>query len=236
MVVPSRSLLGRGASHGARHRPWAAVRGAEHRAVCPGILYLPRVRKLVNYFLRGLVVLAPLVITLWITYELFRRVDGLLGLPIPGLGLVLTVAVITMFGFLASNLITRGWLAALESVFARLPFVRLLYSSTRDLLDAFVGEKRRFDRPVAITLTPGGTLKAMGFVTRDSLEQLGMPGYVAVYLPQSYNFAGNLLMVPAAQVEPVPAESADVMTFIVSGGVSGGSSLPPRNGNLLPPA
>lgn len=193
-------------------------------------------RRLVNYFLRGLVVLAPLVITAWITYELFRRVDGLLGLPIPGLGLLLTVAAITLFGFLASNLITRGWLAALESVFARLPFVRLLYSSTRDLLDAFVGEKRRFDRPVAITLAPGGTLKAMGFVTRDSLDVLGMPGYVAVYLPQSYNFAGNLLMVPASQVEAVPAESADVMTFIVSGGVSGGVTPVDRPGAILPPA
>lgn len=192
-------------------------------------MYLPRVRRLLNYFLRGLVVLAPLVITLWITYEVFRRVDGLLGLPIPGLGFVVTIAGITLFGLLASNLITRGWLAALENIFARLPFVRLLYSSTRDLLDAFVGEKRRFDRPVSVTLTPGGTLKALGFVTRDSLEQLGMPGHVAVYLPQSYNFAGNLIIVPAAQVEPVSAESSDVMAFIVSGGVSGatgGGAIP----------
>ena len=180
-------------------------------------------RRLINYFLRGLVVLAPLVITLWITYEVFRRVDGLLGLSIPGLGFIVTVAAITLFGFLASNLITRGWLAALEGIFARLPFVRLLYSSTRDLLDAFVGEKRRFDRPVAVTLAPGGTVKALGFVTRHAMDSLGMPGYVAVYLPQSYNFAGNLILVPSAQVEPVQAESSDVMAFIVSGGVSGGT-------------
>ena len=181
-------------------------------------------RRLINYFLRGLVVLAPLVITLWITYEIFRRVDGLLGLPIPGLGFIVTLAGITLFGFLASNLITRGWLAALEGIFARLPFVRLLYSSTRDLLDAFVGEKRRFDRPVTVTLVPGGTVKAFGFVTRDSLESLGLPGYVAVYLPQSYNFAGNLILVPGDQVVAVPAASADVMAFIVSGGVSGSAA------------
>lgn len=181
-------------------------------------------RRLLNYFLRGLVVLAPLAITLWITYEIFRRVDGLLGLPIPGLGFIVTVVGITLFGFLASNLITRGWLATLEGIFARLPFVRLLYSSTKDLLDAFVGEKRRFDRPVAVTLTPGGTVKALGFVTRHSLDSLGLPGYVAVYLPQSYNFAGNLILVPTTQVQAVPADSSDVMTFIVSGGVSGGDA------------
>jgi len=180
------------------------------------------VRRLLNYFLRGLVVLAPLAITLWITYEVFRRVDGLLGLSIPGLGFVLTIAVITLFGFFASSLLTRSWLAAVEAIFQRLPFVRLLYSSTRDMLDAFVGEKRRFDAPVAVTLTPGGTVKVLGFVTRDSLDELGLPGEVAVYLPQSYNFAGNLIIVPATQVQPIPAESSDVMTFIVSGGVSGG--------------
>lgn len=179
------------------------------------------VRRFVNYFLRGLVVLAPLVITLWITYEILRRVDGLLGLPIPGLGFVITIAAITLFGFLASNLLTRSWLAAVEGIFARLPFVRLLYSSTRDLLDAFVGEKRRFDKPVAVTLTEGGSIRILGFVTRESLDHLGLPGQVAVYVPQSYNFAGNLIVVPAAQVVPLAAESAEVMAFIVSGGVSG---------------
>lgn len=210
---------------GSRWRPSRApARGlaAPSVAIAPPTEYPPLVRRLLNYFLRGLVVLAPLVITLWITFEVFRRVDGLLGLPIPGLGFVVTVVGITLFGFFASNLITRGWLAALEGIFARLPFVRLLYSSTKDLLDAFVGEKRRFDTPVAVALTPGGTIKALGFVTRKSLAQLGLEGHVAVYLPQSYNFAGNLILVPAAQIERLDAESADVMAFIVSGGVSGG--------------
>ena len=193
-------------------------------------------RRLINYFLRGLVVLAPLVITLWITYEVFRRVDGLLGLSIPGLGFVLTVAGITLFGFFASSLITRSWLAAVEGIFARLPFVRLLYSSTKDLLDAFVGEKRKFDKPVAVTLMPGGTVRVLGFVTRESLDHLGLPGEVAVYLPQSYNFAGNLILVPSAQVEPLAAESADVMTFIVSGGVSGGDGAAAARATAADPA
>jgi uncharacterized membrane protein len=183
--------------------------------------------RLLKYFFRGLVVLAPLVLTVWLTVEIFRRVDrwlgGLFGFTIPGAGVLLTIALITLFGFLASNLLARTLLGAVEAIFARLPFVRLLYGSTRDLLNAFVGERRRFDAPVLVSLSPDSNLKALGFVTQESLERYGLGGHVAVYLPQSYNFAGNLVVVPASQVEHVRAGGADVMAFIVSGGVTGGS-------------
>src|SRR3712207_9257948 len=107
--------------------------------------------RLLKYFFRGLVVLAPLVLTVWLTVEIFRRVDrwlaGIFGFTIPGAGVLLTIAGITLFGFLASNLLARTLLGAVEAIFVRLPFVRLLYASTRDLLNAFVGERRRFDAP-----------------------------------------------------------------------------------------
>jgi uncharacterized membrane protein len=178
-------------------------------------------RKLVNYFLRGLVVTAPVGLTLYVCWAVLRAIDGWLGLSIPGAGFVITLAVITLIGFLASNLVTRGVVAFLESSLNRLPFVRLLYSSTKDLLNAFVGEKRRFDRPVLVTYFPGSTAKALGFVTQDALGRFGLDRYVAVYLPQSYNFAGTLMLFPTDQVTPVNAESSDVMAFIVSGGVAG---------------
>src|SRR3982751_4110485 len=122
---------------------------------------------LLKYFFRGLVVLTPVILTVWLTVELFRRVDrwlgGLFGSTIPGAGVLITVAVITVSGFLASNLLARTLLGAVEAIFTRLPFVRLLYASTRDLLNAFVGERRRFDAPVLVTLAPGSELKALGF-------------------------------------------------------------------------
>ena len=184
--------------------------------------------RLLKYFFRGLVVLAPLVLTVWLTFEIFLRVDrwlgGLFGFTIPGAGVLLTIALITLFGFLASNLLARTLLGAVEALLARLPFVRLLYGSTRDLLNAFVGERRRFDTPVLVTLSPESNLKTLGFVTQESLERYGLPTYVAVYLPQSYNFAGNLVVVPATQVERVRAGGADVMAFIVSGGVTAAAS------------
>jgi len=191
--------------------------------------------RIVNYFLRGLVVTAPVALTLYICWAIFVRLDSWLHLPVPGAGFLLTLALITLVGFLASNLMTRGLVAMVEAMLQRLPFVRLLYTSTKDLLNAFVGEKRRFDRPVVVALTPGGSAKALGFVTADSLEHLGLPGQVAVYLPQSYNFAGNILLFPADQVQPLQAESADVMAFIVSGGISTGAPAPapsPRDRTL----
>ena len=179
-------------------------------------------KRLLGYFLRGLVVLAPLAVTVYVCVLVFRTIDGWLGLPYPGAGFVATVALVTLVGFLASSLLAQALarlLAIVERALTRLPFVRLLYTSTKDLLNAFVGERRRFDRPVAIALV--GEVRALGFVTSPDLARLRLPGMIAVYLPQSYNFAGNLVVVPAALVAPLAADSADVMAFVVSGGVTG---------------
>jgi len=179
-------------------------------------------KRLLGYFLRGLVLLAPLAVTAYVCYLIFVTIDGWLGLPVPGAGFAVTVLLVTLVGVLGSSLATRtlaGLLTLVERAVTRLPFVRLLYTSTKDLLNAFVGERRRFDRPVTLALGTDG-LKVLGFVTRDDLSRLGLAGHVAVYIPQSYNFAGNLLVAPAAAVTPLAAESADVMAFIVSGGVT----------------
>ncbi len=180
-------------------------------------------RKLIAYFLRGLVITAPVAVTLWVCWTLFQRIDGLLDLPIPGAGFLVTLVAITLVGAVGSSLVTAGLVSVIESSIEKLPFVRLVYSSTRDLLNAFVGEKRRFDIPVTVTLVPGSGVKMIGFVTRESLDIFGLPGYVAVYVPQAYAFAGHLLLVPALQVEPLRGESADLMAFVVSGGVADGA-------------
>ncbi|MFN5599240.1 MAG: DUF502 domain-containing protein [Gemmatimonas sp.] len=178
-------------------------------------------RRLLGYFARGLVLLAPLAVTVWVCWIVFTNVDGWLGLPIPGAGVVATLVLITIFGFLGSNLLTRSAVAALEAIMTRLPFVRLLYGSTKDLLNAFVGEKRRFDKPVIVSITPDDSVRLMGFVTQESLRHLGLAEYVAVYCPHSYNFSGQLYVVSASKVQPVDVASADVRAFVVSGGVAG---------------
>jgi uncharacterized membrane protein len=187
-------------------------------------------RKLPGYFLRGALVTAPLALTLYIIAWLLRTIDRILPVPIPGLGLVLTVTLITLIGFLTSNVVGRGVLEAIDRFLKRLPLVKLVYTSIKDLIGAFVGERRSFDRAVAVRLSADSPLRVLGFVTRPGLAVLGMPTHVAVYLPQSYNFAGNLVIVPAELVEQLDVTSSELMTFIVSGGVSGlgvGQSLLP---------
>jgi len=189
--------------------------------------------RLINYFLKGLVFLAPLGVTVYVCVRIFTTIDGWLGFNQPGAGFAISVVLITLVGFLAQSFLTRSLLNVVETILNRLPFVRLLYSSTKDLLNAFVGEKRRFDKPVLVTPFPGGVGRMFGFVTQESLAAIGMAGFITVYLPHSYAVSGVLWVFPASAVTRVDADSAEVMAFIVSGGVTG----PPGTAELklMPP-
>lgn len=177
--------------------------------------------RLLGYFARGLVLLAPLVVTVWFCWLVFTRVDGWLGLPIPGAGFAATIVLIILVGVLGSSILTRSAMSMLERLLSRLPFVRLLYGSTKDLLNAFVGEKRRFDKPVLMQVHAQSALRMVGFVTQESLQHLGLDAHVSVYCPHSYNFSGQLYVVPSSHVTPLDVTSADALAFVVSGGVSG---------------
>lgn len=187
-------------------------------------------RVLVRYFLRGLLVFVPAVLTIVIVVFVFRAVDAWMGLDIPGVGFVATVAIVIAAGALASNFVTRRVFEAVEATFRRLPFVKLLYSAIRDVTDAFVGEGKGFDRPVFVTVDEASGLKVTGFLTRESLDGVGLADHASVYVPQAYNFAGQLLVVPRRLVTPIPAKGADTMAFIVSGGVAELRTPPPGDG------
>ncbi|MCU0648685.1 MAG: DUF502 domain-containing protein [Gemmatimonadaceae bacterium] len=178
-------------------------------------------RRLVGYFVRGVLVVAPLAVTVYICWKIFEAIDGWLNLPYPGAGFALTILLITVVGAVAGNLVTRTVVRFFDGLLSRVPFVRLLYSATKDLLDAFVGEKRRFDRPALVHVVPGSGVAALGFITQESAEAIGLADHVAVYLPHSYNWSGQLLVVPRAQIEPIDGEPSEVMAFIVSSGVTG---------------
>jgi uncharacterized membrane protein len=183
--------------------------------------------KLVRYFLQGLMFVVPAAVTIYVVYFIFRIVDGWLNLealvnrPVPGAGFLLTLLLITLAGFLATNIATRWLFSSLDQIFTRLPLVKLFYTSMRDLVEAFVGDKKRFNRPVLVSLGDGSGLALPGFLTRADLTGLGLSEHVAVYFPQSYNFAGNVLVVPRQRVTPLEVDSTTAMTFIVSGGVAG---------------
>ena len=185
--------------------------------------------RLLNYFFRGLIGLAPAVITIYVFWLIISAVDQWMGLSVPGLGIAVTVVLVTLFGFFASTVLARWIVKLMDTTFNRLPLVRLVYSSTKDLLDAFVGEKRRFDRPVVVTTAADGVEKAFGFVTTEAMSRFGLDGHVTVYLPFSYTFTGVIRIYPVANVKPLQTDSAELMAFVVSGGVTeavsqGGSS------------
>jgi uncharacterized membrane protein len=180
---------------------------------------------IVKNFLRGIVILLPIALTVWLLYESFVRIDRLLALPTPGLGFLIMFLIILGTGVLASNFFVREFFALTEWVFTKAPLVRIVYAAIKDLLEAFVGDKKRFNRPVSVALTGDGGVRTLGFVTQDDLSFLSLPGLVAVYLPFCYSVAGSLVIVPAARVQALDADSAQVMALIVSGGVSR-SSMP----------
>lgn len=177
-------------------------------------------KKLTRYFLEGLLFLVPVVVTIYVLYILFIKIDRIFRFEIPGMGFIVTIITVTIIGFIASNFLTRGLVRTTDRALSRLPLVKMIYTSLKDLIGAFVGEKKGFNRPVLVSLSPEDSVQVIGFVTRDSLDALGLTGKVAVYLPQSYNFAGNLIIVPKDRVTTLNAESGNVMAFIVSGGIT----------------
>lgn len=188
-------------------------------------------KRLVRYFLRGCLVTAPLGLTIYVVWLVLSWIDSLLPIPVPGLGLVATVALITLAGMFTSNVVGRSFVDLAEGLLRRLPLVKLVFTSIKDLVSAFVGDKRRFDVPVSVALMPGSNVRLLGFVTREGMSRFGQPDSVAIYFPQSYNFAGSLALVPRDQVEVLDLPPSEMMTFIVSGGVSGfgvGESMLPH--------
>ena len=173
---------------------------------------------LLKNFLRGLVIVVPIALTVYLLVQTFLALDRLLRLPTPGLGIAILLGAILLIGALAGNFVGRRVFALTEKIFTRAPIVRIVYAAIKDLLEAFVGNKRRFDRPVTVAVGDG--IRTFGFITQDDLGSLGMPGDVAVYVPFSYTWDGCLLVVARERVRALEADSANIMALVVSGGIS----------------
>jgi len=178
-------------------------------------------RKVLKYFLRGLIYTIPLGVTFYIIYTLFTFFDNLINVNIPGLGLIIVFALITIIGILGSSYISVPVKNYIKRLLDRVPLIKTLYTSIGDLLSAFVGEKKRFNKPVLVKISADGGVEKIGFITEEDLSELGIPGEkIAVYLPHSYNFSGNLFIVEKSRVTLINQNASEVMKFIVSGGVS----------------
>lgn len=182
----------------------------------------PVVKRVIGYIINGLLITLPLFTTLYIIWKIFSWLDSLIPgeRSYPGLGILMLLVLLFVMGFVGSKIINEPLKRWLLRLLDRVPLIKTVYKSITDLLGAFVGSKKRFNKPVLVKVSKDLEVEMIGFVTDEDLDELGdVPGKVAVYFPMSYSFAGHLMIVPKALVKPIDKNAVDIMKYIVSGGV-----------------
>ncbi len=185
-------------------------------------------KKIFSYFLQGLLLVAPLVITGYIIYAVFASIDGwladnlekLIGFHLPGLGILVLFVFLTILGMLGQLTVIKPLKAVFQKLLSRVPLLNLLYTSLNDLLSAFVGKEKKFNTPVKVLFNAENNLWKLGFITKNDLPEIEEPNLSAVYFPHSYNFSGELYLIPNERIFPIDISAAQVMKFVVSGGVT----------------
>ncbi|WP_221393372.1 DUF502 domain-containing protein [Dyadobacter sp. NIV53] len=187
-------------------------------------------KRILSYFIRGLVLIAPLYATGLIIWSGIEFLDNIIPINIsisehqevylPGLGVLIIVSGIILLGFFFSTIVPQSFLKFAENIMRRIPLVSLIYYSIKDLILAFVGDKKKFNQPVLVTMYKETGIKKIGFITQTDLSHLNISDHVAVYMPLSYSLSGELFIVPTENVTYLNATTTDMMKMLVSGGVS----------------
>ncbi len=178
-------------------------------------------KRIVQYFIQGLVFVLPLAITFYLIYLVLTWLDNIIPFKVPGLGILVILAGITIVGFLFQIIVTTPAMGIINRLFKRAPLLKVIYTSIKDLFSAFVGKEKKFEKPVLVTIDKANNIKRLGFLTQTDLSVMNVPeGLVSIYFPSSYGILGELYIVPIELVEPIEGHPAEVMKFIVSGGVS----------------
>lgn len=191
-----------------------------------------RYSHILQYFLQGLLILAPITITIYAIYFIVSGIDNLI--PIftftdetgkvhvrnYGVGFILVIGIIVAIGYFSSFFITGRIVSLLDKLMQRTPGIKHIYTTTRDFVEAFAGNKKKFTQNVLANVDDNEVWR-LGFITRGDMKDFGLPGYVAVYIPMSYSVAGNVYIIPKHRVKLLPhIGSAQTMKFAVSGGVT----------------
>ena len=178
-------------------------------------------KKFINYFLQGLLYIVPITVTLYVVVWTFQKIDGILPFQFPGLGLIVIISLITIIGFLGSAVITSPINAFFQNLLKRAPLLKTIYSSVKDLMNTFVGNKKGFSESVLVKVYENSTIERIGFITNEDVESLNIAkGKVLVYMPHSYAISGQLFVVEKKNLTPIDKSSAEIMKLIVSGGVT----------------
>lgn len=177
---------------------------------------------LLRSFLQGLLLLSPIAITAYILYSVFNGVDSLVPFVPRGVGFVLIIFIVTVVGYLGTRFFIGKWLFdAFEHVMERTPGVKYIFSSVRDIIKSFVGDKKRFNKPVWVCVNVNPEIWRIGFMTQKDMSHFGLADKVAVYLPHAYAISGWVIITDNKNVKPVKdMTSGEAMKFAVSGGVT----------------
>ena len=185
-------------------------------------------KKIFSYFVQGLLLIAPVAITGYVLYYIFSTIDGwlasnlevLLGVNLPGMGILILFVFLTLLGLIGQTALVKPFKNLTRRVITRIPLLNLLYSSLNDIFSAFVGKEKKFNVPVKVLFNAENNLWKLGFITKENLDEIDAPTLSAVYFPHSYNFSGELYLVPNERIQKLELPAAQVMKFIVSGGVT----------------
>jgi uncharacterized membrane protein len=185
-------------------------------------------KKIFRYFLQGLLLVAPAGITIYIVYWVFDLIDGpirnavdrVFHLHIPGIGLVVTFTVIALLGWIGQSFLFKPLGRFLEKIFEKAPILKMIYTSITDFINAFVGEKKKFTKPVLVKVNLISNLEKVGFITSEDLTDLGVKDKVCVLFPHSYNWSGEMFIVPKEHITLLNLPPGEVMKFALTGGVT----------------
>lgn len=191
-----------------------------------------RIDKLFQYFLQGLLIIAPVTITIYAIYWIVSSIDNLIPIFTErdldgrmyvrnyGLGFVIVIGAVCIIGYFSSFFIKLKMFSLFETFMAKTPGVRFIYSTVKDFFEAFAGEKKKFNQPVLANIDDKDVWR-VGFITQTEMESFGFDDYVAVYVPASYSIAGNVYLIPQSRVKPITNINAtEAMKFAISGGVT----------------
>jgi uncharacterized membrane protein len=209
-----------------------------------------RWRNIIKYFLQGLLVLAPVSITIYAIYWIISTIDKWLPIfrePVKdyqghivgyevknyGLGFVIVIASIILIGYLSSFFIQSRIFNLFDRWLEKTPGVKFIYSSVRDFFEAFAGEKKKFDKPVMANVDDTDVWR-VGFITQKDMNHWGLNDFVAVYVPMAYSIAGNVYILPVSRVKPITnISSSEAMKFAISGGVTDVDDDPKDKATLI---
>jgi uncharacterized membrane protein len=194
---------------------------------------------LAQLFFQGVILLAPIGVTIWVVVSLFNWVDNFLPnllnflfpvqfaavngqIPkVTGLGFVVAITLVLIVGWLSSLFFVERLVSIFDKVLEKTPGVKIIYSSVKDFLEAFAGNKKKFDQPVLVNVD-GADVWRIGFITQENTEHFGLKEYLTVYVPHSYAISGITYMVPVTKIKKLPKGigAAEAMKYVVSGGVT----------------